>query len=806
MKSLQYNNEVLHMQEKSQFDLVKFIKKTLRYWPFILFFIILIMGLAYFYNNSTPPVYQVGGKFMITENNRGGNLIDLTGMPQGSGYERPGQVISNQAILMKSKPVAEKVLEIMDLSVDYYEPGMFVDKELYKNSPIFVQVDWNHPQILGDKIRISWTDQKTFSLDFPGESYYKFLPGLAGEEINLEEFKAKKFNFGEWIDFPLAKIQVGLIENAPEGEILIQLNPKNSLLGKYTGDNLQIWPLDQTSSILGLTLNTTHPVKGAEYLNHLMEVYMEMELEEKNRVSKNTVDFIDKQISGVADSLNYFESSLETYRSKNKTYNVEEEGSSVYQEITELERQLSQEKWKRQYFQNLQTYLVRESYEQIIIPSGLGIEDPVLNNLIQNLIRLQGERSDYLNTLTEASPLVREVTRKIQETNLTLLEALRSANNNTQNLIEDLERRIQSLEEQFTRLPGTQQDLIKIERGFTLNESIYTFLLQRRAESALAMASNTSSNRIVEYSQPSDKPIMVREIAIYIVALVVGFTFPMAFFSIIVYMDKRIKDPVELEDELEVPLLGKIAKSKLKSALAVLKEPRSVISETFRSLKTNISFVIPKDKQMTLAISSTLSGEGKTFTAINLASIYSLNQRNTILVSCDMFKPNTLKEFDLKSKTGLSNFLSKQVDNVFDIIQPTKSPLFDIILAGDTPPNPSDLLASERFGVLLQELKKNYDVIILDTPPVGLISQSYELLKQVDLTLYIFRYNVSKKEFINDVNSIKTKKGVKNVFAVLNDVLAKELTYKGLNYGYYEESKDKKSKIKGVFGRNKAAL
>jgi tyrosine-protein kinase Etk/Wzc len=433
---------------------------------------------------------------------------------------------------------------------------------------------------------------------------------------------------------------------------------------------------------------------------------MEMELEEKNRVSKNTVDFIDKQISGVADSLNYFESSLESYRSKNKTYNVEVEGSSVYKEITELERQLSQEKWKRQYFMNLQTYLVRESYDQIIIPSGIGIEDPVLNGLIQNLITLQRERSNYLNTLTEASPLVREVTRKIDDTNASLLEALRNANNNTQNLIADLENRIQMAENQFTRLPGTQQDLIKIERGFTLNESIYTFLLQRRAESALAMASNTSSSRIVEFSQPSDKPIKVKEIAVYIVALVVGFAFPVAFFSTLVFMDKRIKDPVELEDDLAVPLLGKICKSKLKTPLVVLKEPRSVISETFRSLKTNISFVIPKDKQMTLAISSTLSGEGKTFTAINLASIYSLNQKSTILVSCDMFKPNTLKDFELKSKIGLSNFLSEQVNNVFDVIQPTKFPLFDIILAGETPPNPSDLLSSERFGILLQELKK----------------------------------------------------------------------------------------------------
>ena len=805
MRSIQNDNQLLYMEDKNQIDPIKFIKKVLSYWPFILASMVIAMGLAHYYNQSTPSVYQVGGKFMVTDN-MNSNLIDLTGMPQGSSYQPPGQNVSNQSILMKSKPVAEKVLELMDLSVDYFEPGVLVDRELYKSSPIFVQVDWNHPQILGDKIKVTWTDQESFSLNFPGESYFKFLPGLPSEKIELDNYESKKYKFGEWIDFPLAKIQIGLIENVSEGEILIQLNTKQTLLGKYAGENLQVWPIDQTSSILGLTLNTSHPVKGAEYLNNLMEVYMGMELEEKNRVSKNTVDFIDKQISGVADSLNYFETSLESFRSKNKTYNIEAEGSSVYKEITELERKLSQEKWKRQYFTNLQTYLVRESYDQIIIPSGIGIEDPVLNNLIQNLITLQEERSYYLSTLTEASPLVSGVTKKIEDNTTLLLEVLRNINNNTQNLIEDLENRIQTAENQFTRLPTTQQDLIKIERGFTLNESIYTFLLQRRAESALAMASNTPSSRIVEFAQPSDQPIIVKKIAIYIIALFVGLAFPIAIFSTFILMETKIKDPAELDEELAVPLLGKICKSKTLGQLTVLEQPRSVVSETFRSLKTNISFVIPKDKQITMAISSTISGEGKTFTAINLASIYSLNLKNTLLISCDMFKPSTLKDFKLKGKKGLSNFLSEQVNNVDDIIQPTKFPLFSIITSGETPPNPSDLLASRRFGLLMEELKNKYDVIILDTPPVGLISQSFELLKQVDLTLYVLRYNFSKKEYINDINEIKMKKGVNNIFAVLNDVSDKHLTYKGLNYGYYEESGSKQHKFKKLFGRNNAAL
>jgi capsular exopolysaccharide synthesis family protein len=255
-----------------------------------------------------------------------------------------------------------------------------------------------------------------------------------------------------------------------------------------------------------------------------------------------------------------------------------------------------------------------------------------------------------------------------------------------------------------------------------------------------------------------------------------------------------------------MPLFGKIPQNRTLSSLAVIDEPRSAIAEAFRSIKTNISFVVPMEKQLTIAISSTLSGEGKTFAAINLASIYALNKKKTLLISCDMFKPSSFKDLEPKNKIGLSNYLSQQVDSVFHIIQPTKQSLLDIIMAGAIPPNPSDLLASPRFVSLLEELKKNYDVIVLDTPPVGLISQSFEIIKHVDLIAYVLRYNFSEKSYITELNDIKTKKGIKNIYAIINDVPSKELTYKGFNYGYYQEVKEKKSSIKGLFSRNKAAL
>jgi tyrosine-protein kinase Etk/Wzc len=798
------NNMEFYSQKMEQpFDPLKFLLKYIKFWPYVFVSIFIALGIAFFINKTTPPVYQVNGKFFIKEDESNSGILNLTGITR-SMTGRADQGIINQAIFLKSRPVAERALSRLDFNVDYYEPGILTDVELYNSSPIHVQIDWNHPQIMGDKIKISWKGDKSFQVSFPGKDYVLYTPGSSTEEIPLDEEIVYNYTFGEFTESSTHKFKVTLTKSLTEGEILINLRSKGSLLSEYTGDNFQVFAIENMSSVLGLTLNTTHPVKGKDYINTLMEVFLDVELEEKNRMSRRIVDFIDSQIAGVSDTLSYFEDNLQSFRSSNKTYNVASESGTVFQQITVLETELSQERFNKNYFEELKNYLQRGNLDQIIVPAGMGIRDGNLNTLIGNLINLQSERSNLLVTQTEASPRVRELTRKIQDTSSSILEYVKNLSNNAQMRINDLESRINTIEIQFSRLPSTEQNLVRIERGRNLNESIYNFLQQRRAEAAIAMASSFASNKIVEYAQSSNKPINVKQTALYLIFFAGGFIFPMAIITLIVIMDNRIKDPKELEEELFMPLLAKIPQNTTNSTLAVLNEPRSAIAESFRALKTNISFVVPLDKQLTIAVSSTLAGEGKTFTAINLASIYAMNNKKTLLISCDMFKPTALKDFDLKNKVGLSNFLSQNVLSVFEIIQPSKFSSFDIILAGAIPPNPSDLLASDRFVKLLEELKNIYDVIVLDTPPVGLISQSFEVIKHVDLITYVLRYNFSEKSFIEELNGIKMKKGIQNIYAILNAVPAKELTYKGFDYGYYEEGK--KGRKGNIFGRDKAAF
>lgn len=797
-------NKYQHTNENAPaFDPFKFIIKYFKYWPYVAVSIVIALGIAFYINQTTPPLYQASAKFFIKEDDNAGGILNLTGLPK-SFSGRSDQFVANQSVFLSSRPVAERTLSKLKFDVDYYQPGFFTDKDLYTSSPITVEVDWESPQILADKIKISWKDAENYTVSFPGNNYFKFVPGILYEEIELENNVSYKHSFGEPTDSPLYKFVIDLKKDVLEGEILIELRTKSSLISQYAGDNLLVFPIESVSTVLGLTINTSHPQKGADYLNALMETYLDIELEEKNRMASRTVEFIDFQIAGVSDSLSYFEDNLQSFRARNRTYNVASESGAVFQQLTNLESELSRERFYKNYFEDVNRYLGQGSLDKIVAPAGIGIEDRTLNSLVENLIELQSQRSFLLTTQTEASPRVRDLNKRIGELTSSIQEVNRSLARNAQLRIDDLEARIRNSERQFSRMPGTEQNLIRIERGKVLNESIYNFLQQRRAEAAISMASNYNLNKIVEEAKSSSKPIKTRQTAIYIIFVVLGFVIPVSLITIIELSNTKIKDIKELEIALAVPLIGKIPLKKIDSNLEVISNPRSMIAESFRSIKTNISFVVPRDQQLTIAVSSTLSGEGKTFTAVNLASIYALNEKKTLLLGCDMFKPNAMVDFELDKSIGLSNYLSKQNNSVFELIQPTKTPLLDVILAGPLPPNPSDLMASVRFNELINELKRIYDVIILDTPPVGLISQSFEVLKSVDLILYLLKYGFSEKVFIDDINGIKKSKGIQNLFVILNSIPEKELTYKGYESVYYQEKENKK--LKGIFKSKKAAL
>ncbi|MEO5602932.1 MAG: polysaccharide biosynthesis tyrosine autokinase, partial [Cyclobacteriaceae bacterium] len=616
------------------------------------------------------------------------------------------------------------------------------------------------------------------------------------------------FLFGEPVLFPDGKILVNFSGTQPNGSLVIKIRDRESLAQQYIGDNLQIISADKTSSILLLTLDTNHPQKGGDYLNMLMKVFLDNELNEKNIIARNTVNFIDMQLSGVSDSLNYTEKKLEQFRSSNRTYNISTEATTIFEKLTELEKSLAHERFKRGYYLNLQDYLVRENYSEILVPAGLGIEDPVLNKLVEDLIAQQSDKSRYLATQTESSPTVQEVNRKIKDLNNSINEALKNVSRNSNLIVQDLEKRIYRIENQFGKLPETEQNLLNIKRKNSLNENLYTFLLQRRAEAAISLASNMASNKIIEPALVNFIPMRLRPLLNYILAILVGLIFPVVVIAFRESFSVKVKEVAELETMLTVPIVGCIGQNKKYAPLVVLNHPRAGITEAFRALRTNLDFIFHKDSQVTVMITSTIAGEGKSFCAMNLGSVYSMCGKKTIIVECDMHKPFNFTGFDLNNTEGLSNFLSGQVHQVQDIIQQTEHPNLDVLVPGPIPPNPAELLINNRFKQLMQELKQRYDVIILDSSPLGLTNETLYLTRVADLTIYMLRQNYSDKSFCQYINSLKEKKGIKKLYVVVNDIEDKYLNYQGNGYGYYDDDSKNENTLKTIFKKvlNKAAI
>lgn len=782
------NNENDFSVEDSSFELKTVYRKILQKWMYIVASILICLVLGWFYTKISSPLYRVTSLFFIKEKE---SPLAIFGSP--SLIENSGMGLQNEVIILKSRPVALRVLQKLDFQVEYFREGSFSNTEIYLNTPVVVEVDWKNAQTIDGLIKISWSNDSDFELSFVDDAYNKLLPDGSKVAFGFQP-EPIRGKFNEWVENNELKIQVLKVSPDPQGSILVKLRDLNSLARSYAG-SLNVEPFERGASIMQLALICSNLSKGEIYLNTLMQTVMEMELEQKNISASKTVDFIDSQVAGVADSLRFFENQLQDFRSANKIYNLSSESSSVYERLIEYESQLTQEEFKRNYYQNLKKYLTSENYSEVIVPSGIGIEDPFLNGLIKNLLELQSEKSRMLATQTEASPAVVEVNRKISDLNKSIIENLENVDYNSQTLMADIQNRISEIERSFKSLPETEQNLIRIQREFSLSENIYNFLMERRAEAAISKASNEANNKVVENAKEGIQ-ISPTPVKNYLLALIIGFFVPVSVIVIGELFRTKIEDAQYLENKLKIPLLGTVLNNKADTELVVFEKRKSGISESFRSLRANMKFVLPKGNQLTFLVTSTISGEGKTFCAMNLASAYSLTGKKTVLVGCDMRKPKIFASFDLTNDIGLSSYLSNQVENWEDIVTSTKFANLDLIVSGPIPPNPAELLFTEGFEFLIKQLKQKYDVVILDTPPVGLVSETLDIMAMVDCSLFVFRQNFSQRSFVDAVNGLKTNRGLKNIFAVFNGAESTNVAYGygysyGYGYGYYDDEKKK---------------
>ncbi|MCL6461069.1 MAG: polysaccharide biosynthesis tyrosine autokinase, partial [Flavobacterium micromati] len=454
---------------------------------------------------------------------------------------------------------------------------------------------------------------------------------------------------------------------------------------------------------------------------------------------------------------------------------------------------------KMAYYNSLKAYLKNSvNYAKLPAPSVAGIDDPNIVVNVSKLIALSTQRSEMAYAV-KSDKIFKDFDNQMEAIKNVLLENIATAKASLQYDLAMVSSKINETESTIKRLPDDQQELIKIKRKYDLSDNIYSTFLQKRSEADIVKAANLSDIHFIDPAKDVGGGLIGPKTSVnYVLALFLGILIPLIFVFAIFFINDSVQNAEDISKMTKIPLIGVVGVNKDSGNLAVYDKPKSALSESFRAIRSSLQFLYKKqnvDGAKTLMITSSVSGEGKTFCSINIATVFALSEKKTVVIGLDLRKPKLASEFNLTNEIGVVNYLIKQ-KTVDEIINHTAIPYLDVILSGPVPPNPAEMILSEGMRELIEELKKKYDYIILDTPPVGLVSDALELAQYCDVTLYIVRQNVTKKDMITVLNNRVKRGELNNTSIILNGLENKAKYGTGYGYGYgsysngyYEEDK-----------------
>jgi len=743
-------------QEEETLDLKVIIIKILSYWYLFAIGIVVALILGFIYNRYTPSVYQTSASVFIKEDKMG---IDPTSMMTGLTF-KSNINIDNEIGILQSFSLKEKTIKELEFfNVSYYVKGRVATRELYKETPFNVELDYDTAQVVGVNYQIEFIDNGQYRLKSKEgrKSVYDYNKDQNIGVKEVQDFEGV-YKLGEWVNNGYNKFRIILNSNYnpdPEDDFVpkysFTIRSRLSLISEMS--SVSISQSTKNSSILNLSIQGNNINKITDYLNQLLHEYMERNLEQKNLVSENTVIFIDEQLIGIQDSLQKAETDLQIFQEGNDFMDLRAQSQEMFNRLKDIERRKAELELSIKYYQNLQDYINKniDDLNKLVVPSAMGIQDQMLNKLVLELVALSSKKAEQLATSTEKNPIVQTIDEQIIQTKKQLLENITNMINNTNVTIEELTNQIMAYEEQIKQLPTTQRAYLGYERKFALNDELYKFLMQKRAEAQIVMASNSPDNSIIDEARVSRaRKVAPRSMMIYLVCIVLGCGIPAAFIFLKEILNTKIIERSDVEKITKLPIIGQIPytspKASNSSSTFVIDSPKSPVSEAFRSIRTNIEYIVKGKDKCIFSVVADSPGIGKTYISINMASIYAMYGKKTALIGMDLRKPRLYQEFGISNKIGISSYLAGKA-SIDEIIQPSgKLPTLDIVTAGPIPPNPAELIASDRCSELFKELKERYDYIIVDTPPLLWVTDALLLMKHVDTSIFVVRQDVTNKK------------------------------------------------------------
>ncbi len=784
----EFANERQREADDEKIDIQEVLFKYIIHWPWFVGAVLVCLIGAWIYLRMATPVYNISATVLIKDDKKGGNTGGMAGLEELglSGLISSSQNIDNELEVLRSKTLVKEVVNQLNLYVSYTDQDEFPSKNMYKTSPVIVSLTPQEAEKLSDPMIVEMSLYPQGSLDVgvtigdkEYQKHFEKLPAVFPmDEGTLAFFQSP--------DSLMAKKDTTEESSAQNvRRITAKINSPMKVARVYC-ENLTIEPTSKTTSVAVISLKNSSLQRGQDFINQLLEMYNRNTNNDKNEIAQKTAEFIDERIDIISKELGNTEANLENFKRNAGITDLTSEAQIALTGNAEYEKKRVENRTQISLLEDLRKYIRGNEYE--VLPSNVGLQDAALVATIERYNEMLVERKRLLRTSTENNPAIVNLDTSIRAMKSNVQATLDGTLQGMLITKADLDREANRFSRRISDAPGQERQFVSIARQQEIKAGLYLMLLQKREENAITLAATANNAKIIDEAIADDIPVSPKRKIIYLIALVLGVGIPVGIIYLIGLTKFRLEGRADVEKLTTVPIVGDIPltdeKNEKDGSIAVFENQNNLMSETFRNIRTNLQFMLQNDKKVIL-VTSTVSGEGKSFISANLAISLSLLGKKVVIVGLDIRKPGLNKVFRLSTKEkGITLYLANPDTDLMSLVQPSDvNTNLSILPGGTVPPNPTELLARDGLDKAIEILKKNFDYVILDTAPVGMVTDTLLIGRVADLSVYVCRADYTHKVEYTLINELAEEKKLPNICTVINGVDLKRRKY-GYYYGY----------------------
>ena len=784
----EFANERQREADDEKIDIQEVLFKYIIHWPWFVGAVLVCLIGAWIYLRMATPVYNISATVLIKDDKKGGNTGGMAGLEELglSGLISSSQNIDNELEVLRSKTLVKEVVNQLNLYVSYADQDEFPSKNMYKTSPVIVSLTPQEAEKLSDPMIVEMSLYPQGSLDvgvtIGDKEYQKHFEKLPAV-FPMDEGTLAFFQSPDSLMANKDTTEESSAQNVRR--ITAKINSPMKVARVYC-ENLTIEPTSKTTSVAVISLKNSSLQRGQDFINQLLEMYNRNTNNDKNEIAQKTAEFIDERIDIISKELGNTEANLENFKRNAGITDLTSEAHIALTGNAEYEKKRVENRTQISLLEDLRKYIRGNEYE--VLPSNVGLQDAALVATIERYNEMLVERKRLLRTSTENNPAIVNLDTSIRAMKSNVQATLDGTLQGMLITKADLDREANRFSRRISDAPGQERQFVSIARQQEIKAGLYLMLLQKREENAIALAATANNAKIIDEAIADDIPVSPKRKIIYLIALVLGVGIPVGIIYLIGLTKFRLEGRADVEKLTTVPIVGDIPltdeKNEKDGSIAVFENQNNLMSETFRNIRTNLQFMLQNDKKVIL-VTSTVSGEGKSFISANLAISLSLLGKKVVIVGLDIRKPGLNKVFRLSTKEkGITLYLANPDTDLMSLVQPSDvNKNLSILPGGTVPPNPTELLARDGLDKAIEILKKNFDYVILDTAPVGMVTDTLLIGRVADLSVYVCRADYTHKVEYTLINELAEEKKLPNICTVINGVDLKRRKY-GYYYGY----------------------